>query len=278
MSHRIIVRKHEKVKYNQSSFFTLAHNFYDHDCYMETHWHNSIEITYVVNGTKIQNMEGKHIVADKGTLLLVNSGVSHDVDVKQGLEGIVLLLDRNYIDYYCPQVINKRFDLNKNNEAKQKITECLLQAVAEKHRNNQIKCTIEILKIIDILVTDLLDYNYYVQEKHDDEVYEMIISIAEYLDYNYQKKITLDNLATITNYNKTYLSATFKKKIGVTIFEYLRNVRLQHCLDDLKYSDESIVNIALNNGFSNIQVFNRTFKELFNMTPKEYREKSLKNL
>ena len=47
-------------------------------------------------------------------------------------------------------------------------------------------------------------------------------------------------------------------------------------LDDLKYSDESIVDIALNNGFPNIQAFNRTFKELFQMTPKQYRKKTRK--
>ena len=42
-------------------------------------------------------MENKEVIAPAGTLLLVNSGVIHDVDVKKGLEGIVLLIDRNLI-------------------------------------------------------------------------------------------------------------------------------------------------------------------------------------
>ncbi|MFR2501356.1 MAG: helix-turn-helix domain-containing protein [Coprobacillus cateniformis] len=44
----------------------------------------------------------------------------------------------------------------------------------------------------------------------------------------------------MTCYNKTYLSNIFKKKTGITIFEYLRNVRMQHCLYELKHSDDTI--------------------------------------
>lgn len=53
MSHRIVVRKHEKIDYQRSTFFTLTHTHYDKDYYMENHWHNSIEITYVVKGLKV---------------------------------------------------------------------------------------------------------------------------------------------------------------------------------------------------------------------------------
>ena len=105
---------------------------------------------------------------------------------------------------------------------------------------------------------------------------ELVISITEYIDYHYAQKISLDDLARMTCYNKTYLSNIFKKKTGITIFEYLRNVRMQHCLYELKHSNDTIVSIALNNGFANIQIFNRVFKEVYQMTPKQYREKNKK--
>ena len=63
--------------------------------------------------------------------------------------------------------------------------------------------------------------------------------------------------------------------IKATKLEKISN-DLNRKIDDLKYSDESIVDIALNNGFPNIQAFNRTFKELFQMTPKQYRKKTRK--
>lgn len=143
-------------------------------------------------------------------------------------------------------------------------------------KSTLIDCYIHVLEIINLLTKYLMEDEYYIQEKHDDELYELVVRIIDYIDDNYKQKISLDQIATLTNYNKSYLSSIFKKKMGVTIFEYLRNVRIEHCLSDLKNSNENIVDIALNNGFANIQIFNRTFKELFGMTPKQYRNKSKK--
>ena len=276
MSHRIVVRKHEKIDYQRSTFFTLAHTHYDKDYYMENHWHNSIEITYVVKGLNVQQMENKEVIAPAGTLLLVNSGVIHDVDVKKGLEGIVLLIDRNYIDHVCPQCIERGFSLEKEPLAKKKIVDYLFKLVEAYENNNKVKANIIVLEIISVLAEQLMLEGHYIKEKHDDESYELVISITEYIDYHYAQKISLDDLARMTCYNKTYLSNIFKKKTGITIFEYLRNVRMQHCLYELKHSDDTIVSIALNNGFANIQIFNRVFKEVYQMTPKQYREKNKK--
>lgn len=276
MLQSVVVKKHEKIKYQAATFYNLSNNYYDHDFKVDKHWHNSIEITYVVQGEKLQKMENKEILAREGTLLLVNSGVSHSVEAKKGIEGIMLLIDRNYIDNLCPKVTDKRFDIDKNESVKQRIINHLFQAIAEKYQNNGIRCTINVLEIIDLFTTYLVDDNYYPKEKHDDELYELAISICEYLDYNYKNRISLDDLAKLTNYNKSYLATAFKKKMGITIFEYLSNVRIQHSLDDLKNGNDTIVEIALNNGFANIQIFNKTFKKVFNMTPKQYRNKNLK--
>ena len=203
--------------------------------------------------------------------------LEQNIDVKKGIEGIVLLIDRKFINHVCPNAIGKRFDLEKNLEVKQKIINILLKIYRnESQENNLIDTYIDILIIIDLLTKYLIDDKYYIQEKHDDELYELVIEVINYIDKNYKQKISLNELAALTNYNKSYLSTVFKKKMGISIFEYIKNVRIQHCLDDLKYSDESIVDIALNNGFPNIQAFNRTFKELFQMTPKQYRKKTRK--
>ena len=159
---------------------------------------------------------------------------------------------------------------------KKKIVDYLFKLVEAYENNNKVKANIIVLEIISVLAEQLMLEGHYIKEKHDDESYELVISITEYIDYHYAQKISLDDLARMTCYNKTYLSNIFKKKTGITIFEYLRNVRMQHCLYELKHSDDTIVSIALNNGFANIQIFNRVFKEVYQMTPKQYREKNKK--
>ena len=273
MRERIVVRKHERINYSKNTFYTLLHTHHDKDNYIDYHWHNSIEITYVVKGLKVQCMEDEKIIAPTGTLLLVNSGVIHDIDVKNGLEGIVLLIDRDYIDSICPKCKDHGFSLKTNLDASKEIIDYLFKLVTAHEKNNLLDAHIIVLKIIKILAEKLIVDGFYIKEKHDDESYELIISIIKYINQHYQQKITLDKLALITNYNKSYLSNIFKKKTGITIFEYLRNVRLEHCLSDLKYKNNTIVEIALNNGFANIQIFNRIFKEIYKITPKQYRKK-----
>lgn len=85
MSKRVVIHKHEQIDYLKNNFFTLIHTFHKNDKYIDYHWHNSIEITYVVKGLKIQHTENKTIIAPSNTLLLVNSGVIHDINVKKFL-------------------------------------------------------------------------------------------------------------------------------------------------------------------------------------------------
>ena len=275
MRERIVVRKHERINYSKNTFYTLLHTHHDKDNYIDYHWHNSIEITYVVKGLKVQCMEDEKIIAPTGTLLLVNSGVIHDIDVKNGLEGIVLLVDRDYIDSICPKCKDHGFSLKTNLDASKEIIDYLFKLVTAHEKNNLLDAHIIVLKIIKILAEKLIVDGFYIKEKHDDESYELVISIIKYINQHYQQKITLDKLALINNYNKSYLSNIFKKKTGITIFEYLRNVRLEHCLSDLKYKNNTIVEIALNNGFANIQIFNRIFKEIYKITPKQYRKNNI---
>ena len=272
MSQRVVIRNHERVNYNQREFFLLNHSFYTEDGYIEKHWHNSVEISYVVKGEKVQTYtNGKKIIAKTGDVLLVNSGDLHDVYVKHPFEGIVLLIDRSFMEQFCPQCINHGFNLDLDGEAKKQIENYLLELIKNQEQNNKIRSRILVLEIIDLLVNKLLEKEIFIREKHDDETYELVISIMEFLDYNYANKISLDDIAKITNYNQAYLSSVFKKKVGITIFEYLKNVRMERALQELKQGDDLIVNIAYNTGFANIQIFNREFKKMYHMTPKQYR-------
>lgn len=274
-NYRLVVRKHELIEYQQREFYAINHSFYYQDKIYDKHWHNSIEITYVVKGRKIQtsweNGQENKVIADEGTLLLVNSGISHKIEVLNGLEGIVLLIDKRVIREFYSEWNDEHFNLSLNSTIENKIIELMLLLSQAKDQDKKIQQHIYVLQIISLLVENLIDVNDHYRERHDENS-ELITSIMEYINYNYFKPISLDGIATYTNYNKSYLSALFKKKIGITIFEYLKNIRLEHCLKELKTTDKNIVDIALNNGFANIQSFNKVFKEVYHQTPLQYKK------
>ena len=56
--------------------------------------------------------------------------------------------------------------------------------------------------------------------------------------------------------------------------EYVNLLRIQHAEHDLRYSDESVTDIALNHGFANAATFNKYFRTTHGCSPKEYRKNS----
>lgn len=95
--------------------------------------------------------------------------------------------------------------------------------------------------------------------------------IKEYLDGNFNKKITLDTLAERFFLNKFYLTRVFKAQFGVTINEYLTQVRITHAKRQLRFTDERIEAIAADCGLPDPNYFSRVFRKVEGISPKDYR-------
>ena len=63
----------------------------------------------------------------------------------------------------------------------------------------------------------------------------------------------------------------FKKATGVTCVDYINGVRLSQAANHLLVTSSSIIDVALGVGYNNVSYFNRQFKAVYNVTPKEYR-------
>lgn len=105
----------------------------------------------------------------------------------------------------------------------------------------------------------------------------VVRQLKQYLDRNYCDKVSLSDLASLTGYHKNYLSAFFKKYTGSTIYNYLTRRRFQGAVEDLNFSDKTLTNIAVDNGFAELKLFNRQFRDLFQISPAEYRQRVVRS-
>lgn len=96
--------------------------------------------------------------------------------------------------------------------------------------------------------------------------------IKEYLDRNYQKKITLDELSKTFFINKFYLTRVFKEQFGISVNNYLLQLRITHAKQLLRFSDQTIESIAAACGLGDPNYFARIFKKVEGITPTEFRE------
>ena len=87
------------------------------------------------------------------------------------------------------------------------------------------------------------------------------------------QEITLKRLSDSLGYSEFYVSRRFKEISGMQFRDYLRYRRLAFALKDVRDTDKSLLDIALDYGFSSHEAFTRAFKEAYGITPSEYRQK-----
>ncbi|MBQ9136960.1 MAG: AraC family transcriptional regulator [Lachnospiraceae bacterium] len=99
-----------------------------------------------------------------------------------------------------------------------------------------------------------------------------IMTAAKYIYRNFQKPLTLDEVASVASLSPTYFSKKFKLLTGMGFKEYLNYIRLKHASAALLTTDNSITDIALEYGFSDSNYFKDLFKKEFGKSPREYRK------
>ena len=97
--------------------------------------------------------------------------------------------------------------------------------------------------------------------------FDAVEKIVQYIDANYMQKITLNDLAQVSKYNRNYISQFFKSNLGVNFHDYLTRIRLREATLALGQTDQSVSEIALSHGFSDLKSFNTVFRARFSKTP-----------
>jgi len=92
----------------------------------------------------------------------------------------------------------------------------------------------------------------------------------EYIEKNYQRNITLADVAKYAEVSKNYLSFLFKQEIGTNFSTFLMNFRIEKSKELLTEGNVKIYEIANMVGFENPYYFSKVFKEVVGVSCKEY--------
>lgn len=96
--------------------------------------------------------------------------------------------------------------------------------------------------------------------------------VIHYIDHNYFRNITLENIAPLFGYNSSYLGKLFTKKIGESFNSYLERTRIERSKELLvQEEDMKVYSIAEQVGYRNVDYFYLKFKKYVGQTPAEFR-------
>lgn len=96
-------------------------------------------------------------------------------------------------------------------------------------------------------------------------------SILEYCSEHYTEKISLDSVALKLHISKYYISRLINTKLDLGFNDYINMLRVNAACDMLLEGNKKIADISEDVGFGAIRSLNRSFKQIMNMTPVQYR-------
>lgn len=239
-------------------------------CFPEQNWHENVEIQLCTSGKGTVILDGRQYVLEKGDIAVVNSNVIHYTGTDEYLTYTCLIVSTEW----CRQM---GFDYNslkfcecfKSDVLKKKI-ENLCDIFLERSDPLRIAKSNEILLGIFIELTEKhLDFGKKTTLK--DKNFDTIKSTVAYIRENYNRKITLDEIAKSVFCDKYSLCKEFKKYTGQTVFESLNHYRIQRAADYLS-EGYRVSETALLCGFENVSFFTKTFKKYMGKTPMAYKK------
>ncbi len=95
-----------------------------------------------------------------------------------------------------------------------------------------------------------------------------------YMQHNYQRELTVEEIAGVCKLNRSYFSKLFKENTGCSPQEFLIRLRLSKAADWLKGTSRSIGEIAALCGYPNQLHFSRAFKKRYGISPREWRNQN----
>ena len=122
--------------------------------------------------------------------------------------------------------------------------------------------------------TALNEFIELVYTSQDARKVSQIRPAINYIDANYNKPITLADVARASHLSISRLAHIFKEQMGVTIIDYLTSVRIERAKQLLLATDQNCTEICFEVGYNNQSYFTRSFKGFVGLTPRQFRIKN----
>lgn len=238
------------------------------------HWHQCLELFFVRSGD-IEfwiNSQEYHLVA--GDCILVNANQIHSIKVVDKNDVIVMQIPLSLMEKYddnqrivFKQVYGQDDDVLKN------YINNIYEIKKEKPLYYEYKVLSEYYALIHWLLSKYMDKEAReVKLKYYKSV-DRLSKVTDYIEENYTKDISLEDLAERFDFAPAYLSRLFKKCANINYKEYLDSVRLEHAYKELLNTNHTAAEITYNNGFPNNKSFIVAFKKQYGYTPGQYRKR-----
>ncbi|MEH2948883.1 response regulator [Sporofaciens sp. JLR.KK001] len=188
------------------------------------------------------------------------NGLESAHKIKERFPGMIIILNTAYADFeFAKKALDYRLDAY------------LLKPASEEQIIETIQSCMAHSAGRDLAAASQL--NACRSIKNSPEQPENIVDILmKYIDENCYRNITLNELAELAHFTPSYVSKQFHRETGQTIKSYINQKKIENAKYLLANTRRTIQEVAQDSGFNNTSHFNRTFRQITDMTPLQYRQ------
>ena len=110
------------------------------------------------------------------------------------------------------------------------------------------------------------------QTQANSEYVQRINRVIDYLRGNLDRQVKLEELAKVACFSEFHFHRIFSAVSGETLNKFTNRLRLEKAARLLRYSDQSLTDIALDCGFSSSATFSRAFRSAYDTSPSQFRK------
>ncbi|WP_278184407.1 helix-turn-helix domain-containing protein [Clostridium cellulovorans] len=248
------------------------------------HWHNCLEILFVLKGRFFVQIESEIYELCEREIEIINADEPHRVYSED--EDNLILVFKIHLDFfekYFNDVKNIYFYTNSSDEGIQeedkyqelrKFLAILACEAVQQEEDYDEEVEEQLVKLLFHLLNNFHYLTYDEEVAIENQVqFQRYHRITKYIHDNYMNKISLQDIASREFLSSYYLSHEIKNMAGTNFIDFLNTTRVNESIKFLLDSDKTISDISEEVGFSHTRYYNKYFKQLYNITPLQYRKK-----
>lgn len=276
--------KHGEQMFPLQKYVTTLHDGYPT---VTAHWHEEAEFTRITKGCGIYQVQLETYEVKAGDLLFLPPAVLHSITACTGtiLESETYVFHMNFLGMGIADICSVRY---LTPLAAQKLIPPVL--FGSEHRLHaalshlfyeinlaydtaetgyELVLRADFLRLMALLLPCCKEASSRppIQTEHTTK----LKAVLEYIELHYMEDLSVSELAKLCYFSEYHFMRFFKKYVGMSCVEYIKNFRLEKAAEQFEQGETSTLEVSLSAGFHNLSYFHREFKKKYGMTPKKFR-------
>lgn len=233
------------------------------------HFHDEIEIVFVLDGTFETHYNGVDYAVTGGSVFLAGSNsVHYSTNHTIKSNSIILIVHPKALSGSAAQLLSKTptSPIWHNPKKDHMVWSLLDYALKNKNKLNNDDLMLLISFILSLIVGNMTLIDHTKKAKTENR-------ILQYCRNHYTEDLSVSRVASDLKLSESHIGHIFSNVLGCSFPQYINTLRLEHAETLLKTTKKTCLDIAMQSGFPTMRTFNRVFLQQYNMTPLQYRKK-----